>query len=102
MGILTVMSRKFDYRLLGIAVGFITTLIILYGVNVFNFKHLSYGLFLKTGFYTGTINPFLQIASLFNLAPFFLFINQNKLKTAQGVVLATIVNGIIIAYFVMT
>jgi len=93
--------RKYDNIAVGTVVGLLSPLIILYGVNVFNFDHLSYLLFLETGFSTGSINPFLKIAALFNLAPFFLFINMNRIRTAQGIVFATILVGLIIVYFTL-
>jgi|TARA_B110000967_G_scaffold33418_1_gene32066 hypothetical protein len=93
--------QKWDTIVTGLLVGIISPLIILYGVNVFNFDHLSYALFLETGFTTGSLNPFLKIAALFNLAPFFLFINMNRIRTAQGIVFATILVGLVIVYFTL-
>jgi hypothetical protein len=82
-------------------VGILGPLVILYGVNVYNFEHLNYLLFLKTGFLTGSLNPFLKIAALFNLAPFFLFLNMNRIRTAQGIVFSTILVGLFIVYFTL-
>jgi hypothetical protein len=92
------MRRKYNHIALGILIGLLGPLIILFGVNIYQYEHLSYLTYLKTGFDSGVISPYLKIAALFNLAPFFLFINSNRLKTARGIVFSTIIFGIIIAY----
>ncbi len=94
-------KRKFDNRLLGLLIGLLGPLIILFGINIYEFSNLSFWLFLKTGFSTGTIAPWIKIAALFNLAPFFLFVNSNRLRTGQGIVFATILLGVIIVYFTL-
>lgn len=84
--------------ILGIVIGFLAPQLILFGVKVYEFPDMSFILFLRTGFSTGVISPWLKIATLFNLAPFFLLLNANRMRSAQGVLLATIVYGLIIAY----
>lgn len=98
---MAVKKLKWDTIVTGFLVGVICPIIILYGVNVFNFPELSYSLFMRTGFATGSLNPFLKIAALFNLAPFFLFINMNRYRTCQGIVFATIFVGLFIVYFTL-
>jgi len=88
-------------RILGFIIGLVTPLVILYGVNIYNFPNLTFSTFLKTGFQTALLSPYLKIGALFNLAPFFLFININKLKTCQGIVFATIFIGCFIVYFTL-
>ncbi|MDB4107605.1 hypothetical protein N9595_03990 [Bacteroidia bacterium] len=95
------MQKNKDYRLVGFLIGILAPLTILFGVQIYHFSHMSFLLFLKTGFVTGTLSPWLKIATLFNLAPFFLFINTNKLRTAQGVIFATIICGMFIVYFTL-
>lgn len=95
------MRRKYDTRLIGFLIGVLGPLTILFGIQVFKFPHMSFLTFLKTGFLTGTISPWLKLAALFNLAPFFLFINVNRLRTCQGIVFATILCGLFIVYFTL-
>ncbi len=96
------MRSKYNHRGLGFAIGFIAPLIILLGFNVYKFPDLSFYWFIKSGAARGTISPFLQLATLFNLAPFYLFVNKNMLRACQGIIFATIIYGSIIIYFVLT
>jgi len=95
------MKMKYNNRLLGFLVGFICPLIILFGINVYQFPDISFITFMKTGFATASLAPWLKLAALFNLAPFFLFINTNRLKTAQGIIFATFLYGFVIVYFTL-
>jgi hypothetical protein len=95
------MHDKYNNRILGFVIGVLAPLIILYGVNIYNFPHLTFSTFLITGFKTALLSPYLKIGALFNLAPFFLFINMNRLKTCQGIVFATIFIGLFIVYFTL-
>lgn len=92
---------KWDTIVTGFLIGVVSPIIILYGVNIFSFPNLSFGLFMQTGFETGSLNPFIKIAALFNLVPFFLFINMNRYRTCQGIVFATIFVGLFIVYFTL-
>lgn len=92
---------KGNQIILGMIIGIILPFIILWIVQLYHFSHLSYSLFLKTGFLTGTLSPWLKIATLFNLIPFFGFVNKNKLKSGRGVVLATLIYGLVIVYFTL-
>ncbi|MDB4161987.1 hypothetical protein N9772_06450 [Bacteroidia bacterium] len=94
-------NLKWDTIVTGFLIGVICPIIILYGVNVFSFPKLSYSLFIRTGFETGSLSPFIKIAALFNLAPFFLFINMNRYRTCQGIVFATIFVGLFVVYFTL-
>ncbi len=90
-----------DTKIFGFLIGLTATFTILFGFKVYHFDHMSFWIFLKTGFVTGTLSPWLKLATLFNLAPFFYFININRMKTAQGVVFATIFSGLFIIYFTL-
>jgi hypothetical protein len=92
---------KTNHILLGIILGILLPILILWFVKLYHFPHLSFALFVRTGFSTGTLSPWLKIATLFNLIPFFGFVNKNKLKTGQGVVLSTIIYGLVIVYFTL-
>ena len=95
------MKAPKDTKILGFLIGMAATLTILFGFKVYHFEHMSFWTFLKTGFVTGTLSPWLKLATLFNLAPFFYFINTNRMRTAQGIVFATILSGLFIVYFTL-
>lgn len=95
------MKQNYNSILIGLLIGILGPLTILFGVQVFEFAHLSFWTFLKTGFATGTLSPWLKLATLFNLAPFFVFVNSNKLQTGRGIVFATILSGLVIVYFTL-
>ena len=95
------MNRAKTDRLIGIIIGLSGPFIILFGVQVYQFPDLNFVTFLKAGVDTGTIAPFVKIAALFNLAPFFIFINSKRPLIAQGILLATILWGLVIVYFTL-
>jgi hypothetical protein len=88
-------------RLIGIAIGLFGPFVILFGIQLFKFPYMNFGLFLQSGWISGSIAPFLQLAALFNLAPFFLFINSKRPAIAQGILLSTILWGLVIVYFTL-
>ena len=92
---------KENRMILGVIIGIALPILILWIVKLYHFSHLSYFTFLKTGFVTGTLSPWLKIATLFNLIPFFGFVNKNKLKSGRGVILATLIYGLVIVYFTL-
>ena len=93
------MKLKLDTQIVGFIVGLAVCLLILLGMQISQFPELSFWLFLKTGFATGMLANWLKITAMFNLAPFFLFIKLNRIRTSQGVVFSTILIGLIIVYF---
>ncbi|MDC0580137.1 hypothetical protein OAP11_05195 [Bacteroidia bacterium] len=85
----------------GLLIGLAIPVAILWGVKQYHFSHMTFSLFIQTGFATGTLSPWLKIATLFNLIPFFGFINKNQLKVGQGIILATLIYGLFIVYFTL-
>ncbi|MDA8930524.1 hypothetical protein N9J07_03975 [Bacteroidia bacterium] len=94
-------KQKWDTIPVGLIIGTICPLIILFGMQVYHFPKMSFSLFLRTGFETGSLNPYLKLATMFNLAPFFMLININRYRTCQGIVFATILSGLFIVYFTL-
>lgn len=88
-------------RIIGIVLGLLGPFVILFGIQLFKFPSMNFGLFLQSGWLSGSIAPFLQLATLFNLAPFFLFINSKRPVIAQGILLSTILWGLLIVYFTL-
>ncbi|MDC0104604.1 MAG: hypothetical protein ACJAR8_001352 [Bacteroidia bacterium] len=95
------MNRSYNSILIGLLIGILGPLTILFGVQVFEFPHMSFWTFIRVGFATGTLSPWLKLATLFNLAPFFIFVNSNRLQTGRGIVFATILSGLVIVYFTL-
>ena len=92
------LKGKWDNRWVGLVFGLFFPVLILYGVNINNFPDLSFSEFLKQNIEFRTIGTWLRPAVLFNLAPFMLFMNTQRMKIAQGVVFATIFFAMIIVY----
>ena len=90
--------KNWDHRIIGLSLGMLGPVLILYGVNVFKFPYLSFIEFIANTYEIKMLATWLKPAVLFNLAIFMLFINLHKNKSAQGVVFATIIYGVLIAY----
>lgn len=83
---------------LGMVIGILAPMVILLGMNVFKFSELNFIDFLVNAYKQRIITPWLKIAVLFNLVFFFLALNNNRYRVAQGVVFSTILYGIFIIY----
>lgn len=94
--------RKFNKRYTGIITGLIAPMIILYGINIYNFPNFGFLEFLQNGWEFRTLTNWLKIAVLFNLVFFLFFMNLNLLKAAQGIVFATITYGLVIVYLTLS
>lgn len=94
--------RKYNRRYIGIITGIIAPLVILYGINIYNFPTFSFVDFLENGWEFRTLTNWLKIAVLFNLVFFFFFMNLNLLRAAQGIVFATITYGLVIVYLTLS
>lgn len=92
---------KTTHFIIGFVIGIMLPILVLCGVQLYHFPHLSFVLFIKTGFHTGSLSPWIKIATLFNLIPFFGFVNRNKLKMGRGIVLSTFIYGLVIVYFTL-
>jgi len=91
-------KSKVNNRILGAVLGLIGPLLILLGLNVFRFEEFSFLKFISNLYELKMLSTWLKPAVLINLAIFFLALNFNKLKTAQGVIFATLVYGFLIVY----
>lgn len=83
---------------LGMLLGLVSPFIVLFGINVYSFPEMSFGLFLKTAWEVKTLDQWLVMSLLFNLAVFFLFVNINRLYSARGVVISTFLFVPVIIY----
>lgn len=94
--------RKYNHRITGLITGMLAPMVILFGINTFNYPNFGFIDFLRDSWEFHTLTNWLKIAVLFNLVFFFFFMNINMLRAAQGVVFATIVYGLIIVYLTLT
>lgn len=92
------MKWNSNNRILGLTIALLAPIVILYGINVYNFPSIGFDTFLSNAWNFRTLTNWLKIAVLFNLVFFMLFINLNKLKSAQGIVFGTIIYGLLIVY----
>ena len=71
---------------LGMLLGLLMPLLILVGINVFNFPQMSLGEFFQTAWNFRTLGIWLLPGLVFNLPIFFLFMNFNNLYSARGII----------------
>ena len=95
------LRTKADRRWLGFILGLLAPVIGLFGINQFQFPQLSFIEFIRNANEFQTLGTWLKPSILLNLLVFFLFLNQNRIKGAQGVVFATIVYAAYIAYLTL-
>lgn len=92
------MKNKMDHWLIGIVLGLIGPILVLWLINLYQFPSLKFGVFLKTALYHGQLSSWLKIAVIFNLASFFLTLNNNLIKSARGVIASTFFYAGLIVY----
>lgn len=90
------MKSKYDNTILGIVLGIVTPLITFFVIlkYVYPFEFADKGL--HSTFMYALAPRILSLAAIPNLGVFFLFVQFNKLRTARGVLGATIGYGLII------
>jgi len=91
-----IMQQKLDNVLLGTILGIIAPFIALYGIFVFGFPHETFKSFFDIIWYQELFTRIVSISVIANLALFFIFIWTNKLRSAKGVLGATIGYAIVI------
>jgi hypothetical protein len=88
----------FGQMALGILIGLICPLLILFGIYLYNYSNYEVVDYLVTSFETGLLAKKLSLGAILNLAVFMLFINIRKELIARGVFIATIIVGAFIVY----
>ena len=92
------MKRKFDHVLVGLASGVLSPVITFYVYFLYNYRFMGLWRFLH---YLGDGNifgPTLSLCVIANLAVFFLFIYTDRMQSARGVLLSTILYAGLIGY----
>lgn len=96
------MRRKNDKLVFGLILGLIGPLLILLLINLSKYPDISFGIFLKTAWIHKQLASWLKISAIFNLATFFLSLNNNFIRVAQGVIAATFVYAGLIVYLMFS
>lgn len=89
--------NKWDNRWLGLGLGILGPLLILFGIQVFSYPEMTFPDFFMHSLEAKTMASWLKPAVLFNLAPFMLFINIHRMRIAQGIVFATMALAAVVA-----
>ena len=84
--------------LIGIVIGLVCPLVILFGIYIFNYSNYEVADYLVTSYETGLLAKKLSLGAILNLAVFMLFVNIKKELIARGVFISTILVGIFIVY----
>lgn len=94
--------KKYDKLLLGLALGIITPVLVLFVYYKINFYYLRVDTFLFEAFMKRIFLPLLSLCVVGNLAVFFLFIQTERYYTARGIVFATLLYAIAVFIFKFT
>jgi hypothetical protein len=73
----------------------------MFGINQFQFPEMSFSEFIHYGWKYASFGTWLRLSVVLNVLPFILFINSNRLKSAQGVIFGTILYGLFIVYLIL-
>ncbi len=90
------MQQKFDNLWLGTVLGVIAPLIALYAIFLFSYPGESFSSFFEIIWLQKIFTRVVSIAVVANLAIFFIFIWTNKLRSAKGVLGATVGYAILV------
>lgn len=86
--------KKYDKLLLGLLLGVITPMIVMYCYYRINFYYIRVDTFLYETFMKRIFLPLLSLCVIGNLAVFFIFIQTERYYSARGVVFATLLYAI--------
>lgn len=88
--------KKYDKLLLGLVLGIITPMIVMYFYYRINFYYIRVDTFLYETFMNRIFLPLLSLCVIGNLAVFFIFIQTDRYYSARGVVFATLLYAILV------
>ncbi len=88
--------KKWDKLLLGLIIGIITPIIVMFVYYRINFYYIRVDTFLYETFMKRIFLPLLSLCVLGNLAVFFIFIQTDRYYSARGVVFATLLYAIVV------
>ena len=88
--------KKYDKILLGLLLGIVTPLIVLFVYYRINFYYIRVDTFLYETFMKRIFLPLLSLCVVGNLAVFFIFIQTERYYTSRGIVFATLLYAIVV------
>ena len=92
------MKKKFDHIVIGIVLGLLGPVIVLFLFYLIRYHHMTFGRFLTMVGMEGTFSPRISLCAIINLLVFYIFIWTNRYYSARGVILATFVYAGLIVY----
>lgn len=98
-GIYPERRKRTDNLPAGLAAGLLLPFVILMIIYKVRFPEASFDEFLQIAVKEKMLAPLLSLCIVPNLGLFFLFLHLEKLKTARGIILATLIYGIPIVIY---
>ena len=86
--------KKYDKIWLGLVIGLITPLLVMFVYYRINFYYIRVDTFLYEAFMKSIFLPLLSLCVIGNLAVFFLFLQTDRYHSSRGVVFATLLYAI--------
>jgi hypothetical protein len=90
------MQKFKDHVLTGFIPGLIAPTLIVFGFYLSKFSASTFDSFLRVALYEKMMSPLLSLSVLINLGIFYLLLKYDKLMSARGIILATLLYGIAI------
>jgi hypothetical protein len=92
------MKRRADHLYLGLAVGVLMPFFVYFLYYLYNYRFMTISTFIGHQKYNGLLLSNVRLCLIGNLAPFFLFIYTERMKSARGVLFSMFIWAILIAY----
>lgn len=93
------MKKIKDHIIIGIILGLAGPLLGSLGFYLVEFNHQSLVDFLDMAVTKKLLSPLLSLCAVINLGVFYLFLNAEKYLIARGIILSTLIYGLIIVLF---
>ena len=88
--------RKYDRLWLGLVLGIITPVLVMFVYYKINFFYIRVDTFLYEAFMKSIFLPLLSLCVIGNLLVFFIFLQTDRYYSSRGVVFATLLYAILI------
>ena len=91
-------KKKFNHFWAGTTLGLFTPFIIIVGYWLFVYSFLDLYGFFKLHILGKVLSPLISLCVVPNLGLFFIFINTERFKSGRGMILSSILYGLLIIY----
>ncbi len=88
--------KQYDKLWLGLVLGIITPMIVMFIYYRINFYYIRVDTFLYEAFMKSIFLPLMSLCVVGNLAVFFIFLQTDRYYTSRGVVFATLLYAIVV------